>query len=353
MKRWLAGGVGLLLVATSAWACPICFRGMTLTIAQQLAVADRAVLAAAASSGTSFEVVDIIKGRGVPGETITVIHHGIALGDVRTRDTLLIVQSSLSAAWIVAGTVARENADFLRRVAAATPDAAATNAQWREHVAFLLPYLEHGEPMVAGIAYAELARAPYAALRSLKPRLEAASYVRGLDDPRKQALYTLLFGIGGRAQDAAAIEQRLEAAWKVKDATNVAALLAADLELRGPSRVAWIEKRYFADRGRTLPEIQATLLALSAQGSADAAIPRDRVIQAYRVFMKERKPMAGLVAQDFAQWNYWDAGPEFEALLKSDALPDPASRLAVVAYLMQSPRADAKAAVKALTAASP
>jgi hypothetical protein len=109
---------------------------------------------------------------------------------------------------------------------------------------------------------------------------------------------------------------------------------------------------YFADRGRTLPEIQAALLALSVQGGADAAIPRERVIQAYRVFLKERKAMAGFVAQDLAEWNYWDAGPEFLTLLKSDALPDPASRVAVVAYLMRSPRADAKTGVKAFTAAS-
>jgi hypothetical protein len=354
MKRWFALGLAALLVAAtaSAWACPICFRGMALTTAQQLAVAERAVLAVPAPDGTSLEVVEIIKGRGSAGETIDAATHGLAPSAMRTAGTLLVVHSNRSAAWILAGAVGREHADFLRRVAATTPDTAATDAQWREHVAFLLPYLENGDSMIAGIAYAELARAPYTALRLLKPRLEAAKYIRELDDPRKQSLYTLLYGIAGGPQDVAGVEQRLNAAWMVKDATNVAALLAADLELRGPSRVAWIERMYFADRGRTLPEIQGALLALSVQGGADGAIPRERVIEAYRVFMKERKPMAGFVAQDLAQWNYWDAGPEFLTLLKSDALPDPASRVAVVAYLMQSPRADAKAAVKSFTAVS-
>ncbi|MET0917618.1 MAG: hypothetical protein ABWY07_04235 [Burkholderiales bacterium] len=354
MTRWVDRGLAVLLLAasTSLWACPICFRGMALTTAQHLAASERAVLAVAAPDGRSLEIVEIVKGRGSPGETLDAAVHGLAPGAMRTSEALLMVHSDLSPAWIAVGAVGRKHADFLRRIAASTPDTVSADARWREHVAFLLPYHENSDPMIAGIAHAELERAPYAALRSLKPRLDAVTFVRGLDDPGEQALDTLLYGIGGGPQDAARIEQRLDAAWTAKSATNVAALLTADMELRGPSRVAWIEKMYFADRGRTLPEIQAALLALSVQGSADGAVPRQRVIEAYRVFMKERKPMAAYVAQDLARWSYWDAGPELVSLLKSDALPDPASRVAVIAYLMQSPRADARAAVKAFTAAS-
>jgi len=41
--------------------------------------------------------------------------------------------------------------------------------------------------------------------------------------------------------------------------TNLAAMLAADLGLRGPSRVARIERKYLVDRQRTLPEIEAAM----------------------------------------------------------------------------------------------
>ena len=51
-------------------------------------------------------------------------------------------------------------------------------------------------------------------------------------------------------------------------------MLAANLELRGPSRVDWIEQAYFADRTRTLPEIQAALLALGVHGDGNATVPR-------------------------------------------------------------------------------
>jgi hypothetical protein len=71
------------------------------------------------------------------------------------------------------------------------------------------------------------------------------------------------------------------------------------------------------------------------------------VINSYRVFIEVHKPLAGFVAQDLATWNYWDAGPEYVALMRSDLLQHPASRYAMLNYLRQSPRADAKAAVAA------
>jgi hypothetical protein len=262
---------------------------------------------------------------------------------------LLMLQSKLSPGWLSVGSVNSEYADWLRPLAAATPDAGATNAQWQEHVAFVLPYLDDPEPIVSDIAYSELGRAPYSALRTLKPRLDAARLAGRIDDPSRQQLYTLLLGIAGNAQDAENLEQRLNAAWLAYDATNLAALLAADLELRGPARVSWVEKMYFADSNRTLRELQAALLALSVQGAADGAVPRQRVVQAYRLFMRLRKPMAALVAADLAQWDYWDAVPEYVRLLNSNAVRDAASRYAILVYLKQSPRADAQAAVKSLT----
>jgi hypothetical protein len=237
---------------------------------------------------------------------------------------------------------------LLQRVAQTTPESNVDIARWSVHVAFLLPYLESTEPLLAAIAYGELARAPYGALRTLRPHLNSAALARWLDDPTRQRLYTLLYGIAGTEQDADALEQRLGAAWRTKSANNLAAMLAADLELRGPARVAWIERSYLTDRGRTLPEIEAALMALSVHGTADAAVPRARVIAAYRRFMRVHRPMAGFVATDLAAWGYWDAGAELLAVLESGALQDPASRYAVIAYLRQSPRADVKAGIRAL-----
>ena len=51
--------------------------------------------------------------------------------------------------------------------------------------------------------------------------------------------------------------------------------------------------------------------------------------------------MAGFVAQQLADWDYWDAATEYAALLKSNAIKDPASEFAVVNYLQRAASANA------------
>jgi hypothetical protein len=97
-----------------------------------------------------------------------------------------------------------------------------------------------------------------------------------------------------------------------------------------------------------MPEIAAALQALGEHGDENGAVPRARVIQAFLVLIKERKPMAGLVAEHLAEWEYWDAVAEYAALLASNVPLDPASRGAIVTYLERCPRAEAKAALAAL-----
>jgi hypothetical protein len=118
-------------------------------------------------------------------------------------------------------------------------------------------------------------------------------------------------------------------------------MIAADLQLGGPSHADWVETRIFADRKRTMPEIEAALLALNVVGDANGAFPRMRVIEAYRDFIKERPPMAGFVAPQLADWKCWDAAPEYAALIRSSAALDPASQFAIANYLKRAAEAGA------------
>jgi hypothetical protein len=90
-----------------------------------------------------------------------------------------------------------------------------------------------------------------------------------------------------------------------------------------------------------MPEIEAALLALDVHGDANRTVPRERVIQAYRAFIRERPPMAGFVALQLADWDYWDAATEYAVLLKSNTIADPASEFAVVNYLQRAASANA------------
>jgi hypothetical protein len=360
-------GAMLLIAVGSAAGCPICFTGRVVTTGQQLDAADQAVLAIA--EGEQFRVIEVVKGSASAGAFIAEPVSGVDADAIRNGKPLLLLRNGLGQRWASVGSIGLEYAGWLRQVAATAhngrdrPKAAwpqttqtwseLTGAEWHERVALVAPFLEHPEPLAADIAHGEVARAPYSALRSLAPQLEAKTIASWIDDPKlasRRATYTLLLGIAGSSDDGARLEQRIGAAWHSRDAKNLAATLAADLELRGPSRVGWIEKMYFADADRTLPEIEAALLALSVHGGANGTVSRERVIQAYRFFIKERKPMAGFVAQELADWGYWDATTDYVALLKSNAVKDPASHFAVVSYLQRSPRPAAKAALRSLAA---
>jgi hypothetical protein len=212
--------------------------------------------------------------------------------------------------------------------------------EWRARVALMLPYLEHQEPLVAKIAYGELATAPYAALQTAKSRLAAPAIRSWLADPELSArrpLYFLLLGIAGDARDAAILEEQLGASWMTGDATNLGSMIAADLQLSGPSRVAWVDTKYMGDRLRSTRELEAALLALSVLGNANDAIPRERVIQSYLMFIREHQELAGFVAWDLAAWQYWGAAPLYLAIIKSNVRQHFASHVAIFKYLQQSP----------------
>jgi len=70
-----------------------------------------------------------------------------------------------------------------------------------------------------------------------------------------------------------------------------------------------------------MPEIEAALLALNVHGDANRTVFRERVIQAYRTFIRERPPMAGFVAPQLADWDYWDVTTEYVALPHAGTAP--------------------------------
>src|SRR5262249_11498959 len=340
MMRWLLAAL-VVFAGLDAVACPLCMGAYQSSAGQMLVDMRRAVLAVPAANGT-YRVVEVIKGERPAGGAIPAEAVHLKVAAVESTPTVLLVSDAGWLIWVSVGAVSARSADVLRKVAAGKRSTDRDADDWRMRVSLMLPYLESPEPLVAEIAYGEFAGAPYTALLTVKPRLSAPAIRRWLANPKlasRQPTYLLLLGIAGDARDAAQIERRLDAASQTGDATYVGALMAADLQLSGPERVAWIDERYLVDRKRSTKEIEAALLALAAHGEADAAIARERVIVSYRKFMQAHPDIAGYVAPELAEWHYWDAVPEYVALMKSNVRQQYPSRLAIVAYLRQSPDA--------------
>jgi hypothetical protein len=353
-------------------ACAICFSGTVITPGQKLDSADQAVLAVQSADRGGFRVIGVVKGDVAADEIIA--ESAVSLGatelvmplDGGTAVTklsptavgkpVLLVRNRTSETWTGIGTIGAEYAGWLRQLAATKHGgdnqpvklwpskvmgwSSLTDTEWQERVSVVVPYLEAAEPMASEIAYGELTRAPYRAMRTLRPRLDAAKIRIWINDPRlssRLSVHTLLLGITGDQSDAAELEKQIDQALLARDTANLSAMLAADLELRGPSRLVWLHATFFADRQRTLPEIDAALLALSVQGEADAAVPREKVVEAYRSFIKARKPMAGFVAMELANWEAWDATADYVDIIRSKAVKDPAGQFAILSYLKSSP----------------
>lgn len=255
------------LAGARATACPLCANALQVTIsAQELIYAEHSVLAMPVAESSKFRVVTVVKGDAPPGGTITGGVYKADAAAMQSQKPLLLIRDDDWLRWVNFGPVSADQADWLRQLSGTKRTIGLTEAEWCEHVACFLPYLENPEPMVAEIAYNEFVGAPYAALRSLKPRLKTEAIRAWLSDPKlaaRQPVYLLLLGLAGDEQDARWIEERIALANKTRETTNLPALIGALVELRGASE---IEKRYFAGTARTKAEIEAASLALRVQG---------------------------------------------------------------------------------------
>jgi len=350
--------VALWCAAEAAIACPLCLGAYQQSGAEDLIAASHAVLAVPTADASRFRVIEVVKGDRPVGGTVEGGYpskgHAFEAVGSRNDKALLLVRDDLLPTWTILGSIGTDHLSWLRKLAAGKPAAQMSPEDWRVRAALVFPYLESRESLAAEMAYDELTAAPYGTLRTLKSHLAVPAIRRWIADPEllaRQPLFLLLLGIAGNAQDAAGLEQRLEAAWASGDATNVSPMIAADLELKGPSRLAWVDEKYMRDQRRSTRELEAVLLALSVQGNSNGVIPRERVIQSYRTFIKGHQDLAGFVAPDLASWQCWDVVPEYVALTKSSIPQHYASRIAIAGYLRQSPAGTAQAGERGAFAA--
>jgi hypothetical protein len=238
----------LLLKCVGAAACPLCLGWGQPSIAQRLVSAPQAVLAVPTENASRFHVIQVIKGERTADGTVEggYPRSGPASADAAPTNTkpLLLVSDDPLPTWVILGAIDTAQAGWLRALAAGKRAADMSPEEWSARVALVVPHLQDPEPLAADLAYAELGAAPYAALRTAKPHLDAAALRQWLADPQlaaRQPLCLLLLGISGNAQDAATLEQRLQAAWESGDTANLGSMLAADLELRGAPGVGRVE----------------------------------------------------------------------------------------------------------------
>src|SRR5262245_15124665 len=162
MMQWLLAAL-LVFAGLDAVACPLCMGAYQSSAGQMLVDMRRAVLAAPAANG-SFRVVEVIKGEGPAAGTIPADALHLKAASAENTPTVLLVSDVGWSIWVSVGAVSARYADVLRKVAAGKRTTDRDADDWRMRVSLMLPYLESPEPLVAEMAYGELATAPYTAL---------------------------------------------------------------------------------------------------------------------------------------------------------------------------------------------
>lgn len=355
MRRRVGGWLAALAITSvlvfaggNALACAICLSAVKITPADRLDDADAAVIAVPAAEG-GWRIVSQLKG-DTPASPTDLEAAGAASAPPASGQGVLLVRDRLGQRWSQLAAVPLDEADFLRAFAvSARPGAAEQEAApWRERLEMVASRLAHPSPFIASLAHGVVAKAPYGAFPLLAPHFHPdwlRAHLEAEADPSRRAAYILLLGAGGEAEQAGFIAGRLATIDAETEATELAALLVADLELGGPGRLDPLVARYLFDGARSIAEIEAALLALSVQGGVDAAVPRARIVDVYRRFIRQRPALAGYVAIDLARWGEWDATADYVALLNADAIADPASDFAARSYVANSPDADARLAL--------
>jgi len=342
-------------------ACPICSGNLpTLTLLQHLINSDRVVIARSLG-GRDFEVIEPIKPLpalpAVGARTAAADKPGSKLRDLRfipgedipraSGGSYLLLRQALGGGWMNAGPVPAGAASDLRRLVGAKRSSDMTLADWRSRVVTLAPMLEHPVPVLATTAYAEIARAPYDAMRSTRGHVRPSDLRVWLADPgraTRRPLYWLLYGINagpGEAREIAGRVDRLAAKGGLED---LASLLAADLEAGGAARRAVLRRTYLEQSKRSIPELQEAILAFTVHADAGDAALRRETAETFGRLVRKHRALGGLVAADLARWQYWDAVPDYIVLLRSRVL-NPALRQPVLDYLTASGRPEALAAV--------
>ncbi len=354
--------LGLFALCTPlVWACAICAPDDTQgTVASRLRVADRIVLAQLQPDGKLAQPKFTVRG-ALPAEALPIA------GWVSTEPTshrqgqgnlVVLLMNAGSPDWLALGFVPASRADWLITVAAMPRLDPGVTAS-KDRTLFFLRDLEDATPLVAQAAFEEVAVRPYAGLRAVRAELNRQRIVQWLQAPAASvnperrsrfALYYLLLGLSGNANDASAIESTISQPDAARNGKEHSAMLAALLDLRGDAGLAWVEQRYLSNPDVADDDMQAALLALSVQGGDGARVSQAQVVAMYARFIRSNPQRAGFVASDLAAWGRWEFAEALAQALRSQRQQVFASRYAIVFYLLRNPRPEVKALVEALRA---
>jgi hypothetical protein len=337
----VAACIALALGARSAAACPFC-NPLKPTLAQLRAGA--AVVALVEIEAGDAKAAKVKLHRALEGQTRLGDKTDFAIPlDVAVRPGMLLVVFGAGPAEATLETLAWQGVPVDETSYAYFARSPATSVPAEQRLAYFARFLEHADPLIAEDAYLEFAHAPFDAVRKAAPALPLER-VRAwlLDDNvpgHRKGFYALALGLArGRDERRANAEilRRLILAPDDDFRSGFDGILGAYLLLAGEQGLALVESRYLADPAAADLDVRHALAALRFYQEYGREIPKKRTSAAARRLLA-RPEFAAATIVDLARWQAWDALDEIVALYARPEYAQPATRRAIVGYLLACP----------------
>jgi hypothetical protein len=302
------------LIANSTRACFVC-RVPYQSLLDKIESGNQVVVARAMDESLSrWQIVRVIKSSdNLVADQIRAVKNS---GLITPGTMQLLRRAAAGEAWAHLGTIDQEHLAFLTRavdLSSRRPLAASGDDQ-QQRLSYFVPFLEHANPQIADSAFHKILNAPYQKVRTLGQHLDPDSLLELIKNPqlarKRRSLYITLLGTCGGQREATLLKQWIDERSASQNSGDLAALLAAHIELNGEETVKFIEDSYIRNRARKLGEIIEAIAALSLHGQAEGTVSRSRIAASFHLFLDERPPLLEMIIEDCTRWQDWSFAPK-------------------------------------------
>ena len=328
----------LLLPVSVAAACPFC-SGASLTLSEQLAKSDAALLGSLVTSKQATEevaaeskvkIVDVLRDVTKTHEKGAVVSLPRFI-EAKTEDKVLLLGTKLDVLeWADPLPLSPATQDYLRN----TP---LLDAPPTERLSYFLTFLEHPDPTIANDAWSEFGNAPYKDIVPLAPKMprdKLRQWVLNPEtSPTRLGLYGLMLGLCGNDEDIKLMEQRVVETGDNDYRLGIDGVMAGYLLLTGERGLATIDKTKFENEKVPFSETYAALQALRFMWQyGDGKIPAERLKQSMRLLLA-RPTLADIVIADIARWKDWAVMEDLMKMYGEGEYNVPSIKRAIIRYM--------------------
>lgn len=312
--------LGFLALAQTATACPLCSpRAPETSVVDRLLQGNTVILARPSRTDPfSYATKEVLKGAPTSDPA------GFYL-DSATRRKLevlpslhaVLVQPQPDKSWKSVGVVDRDLLAVFRTTLSRA-------SAWKKDVSlrheYFLSLLSHATREVYALAFDETRRAPYEVIRQAKGRVSRERLREILEQPglaHCRSLAILVLAMDPEESDRQQIHEMAVSSAEQSLTRDLAAILAATVEIKGAEGVTFITEKYLTKKQRTKDELVAAMAALSAHGTKGSRALQDLIVVSYTKLLEIHPSQGAPIARDGLAWKRADLIEPLSKALKT------------------------------------